>query len=178
MNYTGQTNFVDMLDYYCNRNICNEREFNEREMLLWVRSELSHKQEQVDKLAHENVELERQLADLKERYECKADALNAALLTIDEYEKQLAEAKASAQAWHDNCNIMEAELDKERNKHAETVGKLAEARAELDRYKAGVEVEGLFDVQYGLNLCSSETHKLDNSVRYGKVRVLIMKLEG
>ena len=55
---------------------------------------------------------------------------------------------------------------------------LSEARAEVDRYKAGVEVEGLFDVQYGLNLCSSETHKLDNSVRYGKVRVLIMKLEG
>ena len=132
---------------------------------------------EIDCSTGESIERDMTEAELEAQAEMAA-AFEADRLAAEEEAAALAEAKASAQAWHDNCNIMEAELDKERNKHAETVGKLSEARAELDRYKAGVEVEGLFDVQYGLNLCSSETHKLDNSVRYGKVRVLIMKLEG
>lgn len=38
---------------------------------------------------------------------------------------QLTEAKASAESWQENCRLTEDELEKERNKHAETIGKLA-----------------------------------------------------
>ena len=40
MNYTGQTSFAEMFEYYCNRNVTNEREYNEREMLRWLKQQL------------------------------------------------------------------------------------------------------------------------------------------
>lgn len=40
-----------------------------------------------------------ELADLRERYECKADAHNAALLVIDVLEKELEEAKSECNLW-------------------------------------------------------------------------------
>lgn len=40
MNYTGQTSFADMFEYYCTRNVTNEREYNEREMLRWLKQQL------------------------------------------------------------------------------------------------------------------------------------------
>lgn len=46
-------------------------------------------------------------------------------------ERQLAEAKASAEAWQENCRLTEEELEKERNKHADIIGKLAERDAEV-----------------------------------------------
>lgn len=57
---------------------------------------------------------------------------------LKDLKDELAEAQSSAEAWHDNCNIMEAALDKEREKHAATVGRLAEARAEVARLKLGM----------------------------------------
>ena len=46
MNYTGQTSFADMFEYYCTRNVTNEREYNEREMLRWLKQQLqqAHRQ--------------------------------------------------------------------------------------------------------------------------------------
>lgn len=52
--------------------------------------------------------------------------LNAAALKEQSLERQFAEARASAKAWLENCHLMERELEKERNKHADTIGKLAE----------------------------------------------------
>lgn len=42
--------------------------------------------QQIDRLTAE-------LVDLKERYECKTDALNASLMTIDAYEKEVERLK-------------------------------------------------------------------------------------
>ena len=41
MNYTGQTSFAEMFEYYCNRNVTNEREYNERDMMRWVKQQLT-----------------------------------------------------------------------------------------------------------------------------------------
>ena len=40
MSDTGQTSFADMFEYYCTRNVTNEREYNEREMLRWLKQQL------------------------------------------------------------------------------------------------------------------------------------------
>ena len=31
MKYTGQTSFADMFEYYCTRNVTNEREYRQKE---------------------------------------------------------------------------------------------------------------------------------------------------
>lgn len=41
MNYTGQTSFAEMFEYYCTRNVTNEREYNEREMMRWAKQQLA-----------------------------------------------------------------------------------------------------------------------------------------
>lgn len=45
---------------------------------------------------------------------------------IEVLKVQLAEAIASAEAWQENCRLTEDELAKERDRHASTIGKLAE----------------------------------------------------
>ena len=59
---------------------CEERRFSDQQDLL---HDVSVRAEQAEK----------ELADLRERYECKADALNAAMLTIDAYEKEVERLK-------------------------------------------------------------------------------------
>lgn len=60
--------------------------------------------------------------------------LNAAALKEQSLERQFAEARASAKAWLENCHLMERELEKERNKHADTIGKLAERNGAIACY--------------------------------------------
>lgn len=43
-NYTGQTSFAEMFEYYLKRNVTNEREYNERAMLRWVNQQLQQAQ--------------------------------------------------------------------------------------------------------------------------------------
>ena len=50
---------------------------------------------------------------------------------INRLTAQLAEAKASAESWQENCRLTEDELEKERDRHADTIGKLAERDAEI-----------------------------------------------
>ena len=47
---------------------------------------------------------------------------------IESLTAQLAEAKASAEAWQENCRLTEDELERERDRHADTIGKLAEVK--------------------------------------------------
>ena len=108
--------------------------------------------------------LKAELAEFKQWQKEDHDKLVQQVQTIDVLEQelqktqlQLMQEETDRKIWQQDCKKVEAQLS---------------------RYAGAVAVEGLFDVQYGLNLCSSETHKLDNLVRYGKVRVLIMKLEG
>lgn len=37
MNYTGQTSFAEMFEYYCTRNVTSAREHKEREMMRWAK---------------------------------------------------------------------------------------------------------------------------------------------
>ena len=52
---------------------------------------------------------------------------------IDRLTTQLSEARASAKAWQENCRLTEEELEKERNKHADLIGKLAKRDAEIEK---------------------------------------------
>lgn len=52
----------------------------------------------------------------------------------DRLTAQLAEAKSSAKAWQENCRLTEEELEKERDKHADIIGKLAERDGAITCY--------------------------------------------
>lgn len=60
MNYTGQASFAEMFEYYCSRNVTNEREYNEREMMRWLKQQLTKARregwEQAKKQAKDAVE--------------------------------------------------------------------------------------------------------------------------
>ena len=77
---------------------------------------------------------------------------------------QLSEAQSSAEAWHDNCNIMEAALDKEREKHAATVSRLAEARAEVARLKLGM-TKDYCDGCWSLQQARQEAARLEEALQ-------------
>lgn len=49
MNYTGQTGFAEMFEYYLKRNVTNEREYNERAMLRWVDQQLQQAQTELSR---------------------------------------------------------------------------------------------------------------------------------
>ena len=51
MNYTGQTSFAEMFEYYCARNVTNEREYNEREMMRWTKQQLATAHREADSSA-------------------------------------------------------------------------------------------------------------------------------
>lgn len=40
MNYTGQTSFAEMFEYYCTRNVTSAREYKEREMMRWAKDRI------------------------------------------------------------------------------------------------------------------------------------------
>ena len=40
MNYTGQTSFAEMFEYYCTRNVTSAREYEEREMMRWAKDRI------------------------------------------------------------------------------------------------------------------------------------------
>lgn len=61
----------------------------------------------------------------------RGSCIDCAEEEIDRLTAQLAEAKASAEAWQENCRLTEEELEKERNKHADIIGKIAKRDAEI-----------------------------------------------
>ena len=74
MNYTGQTSFAEMFEYYCNRNVTNEREYNEREMLRWLKQQLQQ--------AHRDATEEVAKAHKRGWEQAKREALCAATLHL------------------------------------------------------------------------------------------------
>lgn len=72
-----------------------------------------------------------QLAEAKTSIAKQVEAKDKACAALM---NQLAEAKASAEAWQENCRLTEDELEKERNKHADTIAKLAERDGAITCY--------------------------------------------